>query len=217
MEYFTTDSSITIFALTNKSANAVTVNADSSFFDLVRKFRTALPKLNYVFYLYSAYNLYSKLVEPVNKFISDKEKLYIIPDDIFAYLPFEALVKNDRSLRFDGNFSKVAYLIKDYTISYHYSAELLRETLLHKNDNQQNSFAGFAPVFSDSKNDLNKIASLMDSSLTKNTALRSVIVAGKKYSSLPETAAEVSLLVNCLKKMIIHLILTSTEKRRRIC
>ncbi len=191
IEYFTGDSSITIFALTNSSVNAVTVNCDSTFFNEVRKFRAALQKLNYINYLSSAYTLYFKLIEPVTKFIKNKKKLYIIPDDILAYLPFEALLTKSYTTPFNRDFSKLNYLIRDYEISYHYSSELLRETLLHKNDSKQTSFAGFAPVFSDDKKDLNKIASVIDTNLINYSSLRSIKIQGKKYSSLPETKTEV--------------------------
>jgi CHAT domain-containing protein/lipopolysaccharide biosynthesis regulator YciM len=191
VEYSVADTSISIFVLTNGSANAATIKVDSSFFDLVRKFRTALPKLNFVNYLSSSYELYSFLIAPVKKFISGKNKLYIIPDEIFAYLPFEALLSKDYSSRFNGRFEKLDYLINDYTISYHYSAELLQETLMHKNNNLQTSFAGFAPVFSSDKKELDKIATLMDSNFVLTPSLRSAEISGKIYSSLPETKTEV--------------------------
>ncbi len=191
LEYSIGDSSITIFALAGNSENVVSVKSDSTFFYEVRKFRNSLQKLDYISYLTSSVFLYNKLIMPVKGSITGKEKLYIIPDDIMAYLPFEALLANVSTETFNGDFTGLHYLINDYEISYHYSSELLRETLLHKNDNAKISFAGFAPVFSEDKNDLKKIASVMDSNLVNDNALRSIIVSGKKYSSLPETETEV--------------------------
>jgi CHAT domain-containing protein len=190
VEYFTGDTTVTIFVLTQTSMNAVTVICDSVFFNEVRKFRESLQRLNYMNYLASASELYSKLIAPVKIFLGDKKKLYIIPDDIFTYLPFEALLTKHPPAPFNGKFIRLPYLINDYEISYHYSAELLRETLLN-NNNAPMSFAGFAPVFSDDKNAINQIASVIDTNLINYDPLRSIKVSGKKYASLPETETEV--------------------------
>ncbi len=171
VEYFTGDSSVTIFTLTKSSANAVTVNCDPGFFDRVKKLREALPKSNYINYLSSAWELYSKLIEPVENLLTGKKKLYIIPDYILSYLPFEALLSEEQPHRFDGDFSHLPYLINKYEISYQYSALQLKESLLRHNDNAGMSFAGFAPVSSG--------------------GLESEIVPGKKDTSLPETETEV--------------------------
>ena len=149
LEYFKGDSSITIFVLTKSSMNAVTVKYDSGFFDLVRSFRKSLPTKNYLEYLSSASELYSKLIKPVKTFLQDKTKLYIIPDYILAYLPFEALLSTPQSRRFNGDFSNLPYLMNDYDISYSYSGLLLKQNLQHKDNNQAISFAGFAPLFPD--------------------------------------------------------------------
>ncbi len=160
LEYFTGDSSITIFTLTKSSANAVTVNCDSGFFDLVRKFREALPKLNYINYLSSAWELYSRLIEPVESLLTDKKKLYIIPDYILSYLPYEALLSEEQPHRFDGDFSHLPYLIEKYEISYHYSALLLKESLLHRNNNSLMSYAGFAPALPGTEKEVRSIGEL---------------------------------------------------------
>ena len=191
VEYFTGDTTVTIFVLTKLSVNAVTVNCDSGFFNEVRKFRISLQKLNFVNYLASASNLYSKLIEPVKSFLKDKARLYIIPDYLFSYLPFEALLTKRPPTPFNGQFIHLPYLINDYEISYHYSAGLLNETLLNNNDNSGMSFAGFAPVFSDDKKDLDLIASVIDTNLINYNPVRPARFSGKKYASLPETRTEV--------------------------
>lgn len=191
LEYFTGDTTVTIFVLSKYSVNAVTVDCDSGFFNEVRKFRISLQKLNFVNYLASASDLYSKLIEPVKSFLKDKARLYIIPDYILSYLPFEALLTKRPPTPFNGQFIHLPYLINDYEVSYHYSAGLLSETLLNDSENSGMSFAGFAPVFSDDKKDLNHIATVIDTNLINYNPVRSTRFAGKKYTSLPETRTEV--------------------------
>ncbi len=164
VEYFCGDSSITIFILTKSSINAVNVNCDSGFFKKVRQFRESLPKLNYLNYLTSASELYSKLIEPVRSLLRDKQKLYIIPDDILSYLPFEALLTEPQPRRFNGDFSNLPYLINDYEISYYYSGLLLKENLRQRNNNKAKTFAGLAipgkDINTPSVNEINSIGEL---------------------------------------------------------
>jgi len=200
LEYFTSDSAVTIFVLTRGTVNAVTVQCDSLFFDKVKDFRISLQKLNYMKYLSAASDLYSKLVEPVEIFIRNKEKLYIIPDYTLSYLPFEALLTKNPPVPFNGEFTQLSYLINYYKISYHYSAGLLKESLLHVNNNPGMSFAGFAPVFSNDHSNTDNIASVVDTGFSA----RSLFVPGKKYSPLPETETEVESIGELFKEYNYH-------------
>ncbi len=199
VEYFTGDSSVTIFTLTKSSINAVSVKCDSVFFDRIRRFRESLPKMNYLEYLSSASELYTKLIEPIKGLLGDTKKLYIIPDYFLSYLPFEALLTKPHPRRFNGDFSQLPYLINDYEISYQYSGLLLKESLLQRNDNQDNTFAGFAPVFSDKPEDEANIAAL-DNSLPGIRNLRSEVLQGGKLTSLPETETEVKSIGDLFKE-----------------
>ena len=71
----------------------------------------------------SLYNLYSYLIEPVEKFFNGNE-LFIIPDERLNILPFESLIslKTKEGL---VNFSGLSYLVHQYNISYAYSVNLL--------------------------------------------------------------------------------------------
>lgn len=74
-------------------------------------------------YLESAYTLYKILIQPIEDLLS--EDLIIVPDAELGYLPFSALLTQKTEL--SQIVSKRPYLIKDYSISYAYSASLLRE------------------------------------------------------------------------------------------
>lgn len=73
-----------------------------------------------------AYRLYKQLFSPVKDLLAGNQHLIIIPDKQLAYLPFEALVTDEKTNE---------YLIEDYSISYAYSGKLLQ------NARQQNPAA----------------------------------------------------------------------------
>ncbi|MFA8300156.1 MAG: CHAT domain-containing protein [Hyphomicrobiales bacterium] len=65
--------------------------------------------------------IYCKLIKPFEEDIRSK-KIYIIPDGILNYLPFEIL--NTEEGKFD-NFKNIPYLFESHLISYSYSSTLL--------------------------------------------------------------------------------------------
>ncbi len=95
--------------------------------------------------------LYGKLVYPMKDFIKRKKHLIIIPHGELYYLPFEAMT----STKAVGavKYSKLDYLVRDYAMTYHYSADLFHQSK-KKRENQEimeNNFLGIAPVFSNEK------------------------------------------------------------------
>ncbi|MDP4206818.1 MAG: CHAT domain-containing protein, partial [Bacteroidota bacterium] len=105
----------------------------------------ATKKKDYQNYSLSAYHLYNKLLAPFQKTLKDKN-LIVVPDDQLAYIPFDALISQmPDTTKMD--FRKLHYLIKDYPISYSYSATLLfdREK---KGRAAKNSVLAFAPNYS---------------------------------------------------------------------
>lgn len=68
--------------------------------------------------------LYNKLLKPILKRSPTSSKLIIIPDGILNYLPFEALLTQAPSEAYA--YYSYPYLIKNYEISYCYSASLLQ-------------------------------------------------------------------------------------------
>ncbi len=80
----------------------------------------------YQTYSKNAYWCYEQLLKPILIHKKGIKHLIIIPDGELGHLPFEAfLLEKDSS--FKVNYSDLHYLIKDYDISYHYSASLWRE------------------------------------------------------------------------------------------
>nr|HMS51463.1 tetratricopeptide repeat protein [Chitinophagales bacterium] len=85
---------------------------------------------------------------------SPNSLLRIIPDDILAKLPFELLLTSPSSAK---PYAALPYLVRQYAVSYHYSA-----TLWHNQAKKQSyqaaaepSFVGFAPVYYNLNNNIN--------------------------------------------------------------
>jgi CHAT domain-containing protein len=98
-----------------------------------------------------SYFLYSKLITPIEHFIHEKENLIVIPDNCLYYIPFETLCKKDSQIKEEKSFHNLNYLIRNYTVSYHYSADLWEKgDNSYLNDslklNDHKNFIGFAPV-----------------------------------------------------------------------
>ena len=96
-------------------------------------------------YARSAYSLYKLLVEPFADEIQGY-RLIFIPDNKLAYLPFDGMISSMPDTT-HMDFRKLNYLIKDYPISYSYSATLLYQYF--KSDVQApNNLIAFAPDYS---------------------------------------------------------------------
>jgi CHAT domain-containing protein len=77
----------------------------------------------------------------------DVHKLIIIPDGVLNYIPFEMLSPEKPT-----SFKNASFLIKNYTISYGASANLLIEQAKKSLQNTaQESFVGFAPSYRNQK------------------------------------------------------------------
>jgi len=96
-------------------------------------------------YVDNAFLLYKKLVAPIATENNLPQKLYIIPDDVLGYLPFDALLTQS----VEGNqYATFPYLGKKHRLSYSYSATLLNEMKNAEINPSKNQVLAFAPTFS---------------------------------------------------------------------
>ncbi|MEM9886847.1 MAG: CHAT domain-containing tetratricopeptide repeat protein [Bacteroidota bacterium] len=88
---------------------------------------------------------YENIFAPVEEKIQLPKHLRIIPDGVLGYLPFELFIKRKASS--SSYFKQHHYLLKDYQISYAYSANLLEKpkTLSVKKGNRK--LLAIAPSF----------------------------------------------------------------------
>lgn len=91
-----------------------------------------------------AYELYEYLFAPIHDLVKEKS-LTIVPGGILGYLPFEALLSElpEKS----DSYRTHPYLINEFTISYNYSAFLLKEKYRPRKNDYSGNFLGIAPRF----------------------------------------------------------------------
>ena len=170
LNYVVSDSLLHIFVVNRKHLRLVTVKIDSSFFNDIRQFRSLLSepdnnaRSGFDRYLSTGYSLYRTVIEPVKEYLISN-RLLISPDNILSYIPFEALpVSNEAGSL--AMFSKIPYLLREYTVSYTYSATMLAESV--SNDHSfSNSLVAFAPSYNGRIN----VDSLMKSRQSKVSTL----------------------------------------------
>ncbi|NUM80666.1 CHAT domain-containing protein, partial [bacterium] len=147
VDYFTGDSTLVAAVIDSKKLSVVEMPKPLRLDEAVKTMRQGLSELDFSGYLSSASMLYQWLIQPVLPAISGKTSLYIIPDGAMNYLPFEALLSSGSDNR-NPDFSKLPYLIRQFNVSYYYSASIMAKEFNHSPE-KNFAFAGLAPVFSD--------------------------------------------------------------------
>ncbi|SNR56310.1 CHAT domain-containing protein [Lutibacter flavus] len=156
IEYFDGVNNIYMFSISKeKSIHIETINKTielqeqiSNFLNLFAKERGAEIQNNVTNYVSLGYELYKKIgPEELSK------TTIIIPDGIFSFLPFDALIAEKTE---STNFQKLPYLINKTNISYGYSASIL---LSNSNAiaQKENKFIGFFPVFKNNNRNLSEL------------------------------------------------------------
>lgn len=152
ISYVITDSLLNIFIANKKHNQLIVKDIDSLFFRTISQFRKLLsePELKsyalneFKLFQSCGYRLYSYLIEPVKEFLISG-KLIISPDNTLAFFPFETLT-TDNKIRDDLSYRNLPYLMKEYQISYTYSATFLSESEKTK-PSFSNKTLSFAPSY----------------------------------------------------------------------
>lgn len=147
LEYFAGEDQLYLLALSSGDYTATAIPRDSSLNELIEQFGTALRRESEGrFFAERSARLYDRLIRPVAAQIAGKKKLVIIPDGALYYIPFEALIRENSPGETD--YTRLPYLVREYDVSYHYSAHLYLQGLEKVPASGVLNFAGFAPVFS---------------------------------------------------------------------
>lgn len=146
LEYFLGDTVLYVFQLTKDNFDVTKVSKVEWFDNQVVKMRDAIINNNYRRFTELSYVLYQSVVKPVS-IPQNIKNIIIIPDGILGYLPFEALLTKEANQN-NQDYMQLSYWIKDYNISYNYSATLMVEMMQKKVDKtkQKKDFIAFAPV-----------------------------------------------------------------------
>ncbi len=173
IEYFVGEKYLYIFFITSRKFEVFRQKLSEKFVATIREFQDSIKK-SYFTEIYrfirSAYQLYQILFpKELQQFLEDwryqppedniGERLIIIPDKELATIPFEALLT--KPTKNSEAFNELPYLIKDFSISYHYSATLWLNGCKKRNFatiDYDGGFIGFAPIY---KNSQTKYAGLI--------------------------------------------------------
>ncbi len=128
LSYFLGDKELYIFIITNKGMRAERKPKESNFEKQASALRNAIKYNSKSAFLKTSRSLHSLLIPSLPTNISE---LVILPDGVLGTLPFESFVDaNDKS----DDYINAKFLIKDYHISYDYSATLFNDRVA---DDQQ--------------------------------------------------------------------------------
>lgn len=127
-------------------------------------------------------NLYDILIEPVAEYFQNKNHLIIVPDASLHFLPFETLLTKDPTA---SNMSDYNYLIKDYSVRYHYNSSLWMIRERNNVITSTGNLLAYAPVFDDLHN-----LSVSDQDVSRSPQL----------SALPYTENEVQEISNIFRE-----------------
>ncbi|MFK7906517.1 MAG: tetratricopeptide repeat protein, partial [Chitinophagales bacterium] len=189
ISYTLTENSLYILCILSKQVFLQQMEISVGFYDLINTFiDEGILGMNRKTYVHEAYQLYQILIAPIeDKLVENKvESLLILPDSQLLELPFEALLTQEASFR--TAYSDMPYLLKDYSIRYHYSATL-RQYQQNRKANLQDlpsRFLGFAPVYDEG------YSSLEVSEELEEEATRDVSIRGKNYKALLYSEKEVN-------------------------
>ncbi len=154
-------------------------------------------------YCTKAHYLYQILLQPFSELIQEK-KITIIPDGKLNYLPFEALLTEMPDTSGMVQFNNLPYLIRDHTVSYSYSANLLFK-FEKQNRRAKNRLLAFAPEYnSDTVNfDKEKLVLIPLPGIHREISLIAKEINARLYNG--KEATEQNFRKECKNHDILHL------------
>lgn len=156
LEYLSGDSAIYIFLVRKDSSIMKKVDLSSSYKKTFQAFLHALKGAESRNFFALSRSLSQSLFTPISSGLDGIHRLIIIPDRELSLFPFETLIRSDGKEGSAGaamNPSSWQYLVRDFGISYHFSAESwFRDSVRNTMKEPSYRFAGFAPGFRSSSN-----------------------------------------------------------------
>ncbi|MFK7907391.1 MAG: CHAT domain-containing protein, partial [Chitinophagales bacterium] len=151
ISYTLTKKTLYTFCITSKNIAVYRIGLSDDFYDCLEfLIDDGILGLNSKIYVKKAYELYQYLIAPIYLQLKQNhiESLIIIPDKALLEFPFEVLLSQKTD--FKVSYRDMSYLLKDYTIHYHYSATLWsyqKARTKEFNQDSTSNFVGFAPVY----------------------------------------------------------------------
>ncbi|MGH1339154.1 MAG: CHAT domain-containing protein [Aureispira sp.] len=161
LEFFEGDNDIYVFSVYNDRLEVASFKRDKTYKRLFKRFSNALidvrdfvvhPVKVYNAFVIDAHKLYQYLIAPVD--LEGIQRIIIIPDGELSYLPFEVLLSDTVQLIgkeeevIKANFSKLPYLLHDFSTNYNYSGRLWLERNALSKKAVNNRILALAPKYS---------------------------------------------------------------------
>ena len=194
IEYFLAEKSVHIFLLTDRFLETAAQPVGADFTAAMEDFYNSIKKIEEKSFLRLNQHLYRVLIKPIRHYLKDIKRLIIIPHGQLYYIPFEALADGPAA---GSDFSHVDYLIKRFSINYHYSAHLWLYNNKQQRENREKSFVGFAPVFSGTGAGTGPRPMNADGGSTRDIV---VVEQGVRYPELPATERELRAIIDLFKR-----------------
>ena len=161
LEFFSGNDQLYLFAVTKDSYDVRILVKTESYEKWIHDFREGLTNYQLVIdanpktkqkFAEAAHGLYGLLLrESLGTMKQSVKRIIVVPDGELSYLNFEALMTDSPSNPGKFKYRDVAFLIKDYAISYAYSGTFLRNTMetaqLSTNGTTGSAFGGYAPKY----------------------------------------------------------------------
>lgn len=148
IEYYYTEKMLYIFVLTKDDLLGKQIPVDADFTKGIIELRNndvhqiALHKNQRVAYLKLLHQYYNVLIASVLSEVEYTQRLIVIPHGILQYLSFESLAPDNGT----EDFRHLDYLLKEYSLQYHWSAALWAQEK-DKKSAWEYGYLGFAPSF----------------------------------------------------------------------
>lgn len=146
VEYFIGDEILHIFVMTDTSLHVESIPLEKNLNRLVQTYYRSIKKIEEQTFRRLSSELYHLLIQPVRHLLDDKTKIIIIPDGSLYYVPFESLAADSAVPK----LTRMDFLIREFAISYHYSANLWLYSVNGSKWQEDKAFIGFAPIFGSS-------------------------------------------------------------------
>ncbi len=154
IEYFVGNNNVYVFSIYKDSVWLSTMPVNLGLTNSIRALRTALTQTkmlrtdsesSYALLANNARTIYKQYVAPALK-SNLPQKLIIIPDGGFNYVPFDVLLTEKPDFE-SSIFKKLPYLVNSTICNYHYSAALLLLSEQNKPQEQATKILGFASSY----------------------------------------------------------------------
>jgi len=148
IEYFCSDSVIYLFLIRSEGLSVKRAVLPPTFNYSLRECLHQMKCAGIRNFSPLSHSLYNYLIAPVEPLLKNIRRLIIIPDEELSLFPFEALIREDPNEASGKNATSWHYLLRDFEIIYHFSAEAwLKDTANAGLFTKSYRFAGFAPGF----------------------------------------------------------------------